>query len=183
MDPVAILLGFLLGCIPTGLIISKLHGFDIRKFESGNIGAANIYRALGIKAALFVLFADAFKAFLPTVLWGLPAGIAAVIGNCFNPFLGFKGGKGAAHFAGVLTALAFKGSSEFLLIGAGNFFLVLLLTGISSLANLVATFNIALLSLSSGNHGLLIPVAALWLRHSSNIKRLLKRRERVLFSF
>lgn len=107
---------FLVGSIPFGYVIARaFYGTDIRREGSGNIGAMNALRTIGKKGAVAVLFLDALKGYLPTfaaVLWhAAPWGIAcvaaaAVLGHCFSPWLGWKGGKGVATALGVLVALS-----------------------------------------------------------------------------
>lgn len=108
---------FLLGSVPTALLAArKLKGIDIRKHGSGNVGATNAFRVLGKKAGLFVFAVDFLKGAAPAwaaiAIFGagyedprmlaLGAGLAAVLGHIYNPFLGFKGGKGVATGAGAL---------------------------------------------------------------------------------
>ncbi|RJR33585.1 MAG: glycerol-3-phosphate 1-O-acyltransferase [Deltaproteobacteria bacterium] len=115
------LLVYLLGSIPFGLVVSRaLGGQDPRNFGSGNLGAANLYRLLGIKAAALTFLGDALKGTLPVLLacFLLPppapwreaavaaAGGAAVLGHVFPLYLKFKGGKGVATAFGVVAALA-----------------------------------------------------------------------------
>ncbi|MFN2529006.1 MAG: glycerol-3-phosphate 1-O-acyltransferase PlsY [Candidatus Baltobacteraceae bacterium] len=112
----AILCGFWIGAIPVGYIIGKLfYGIDIRTKGSGNIGAANAFRTMGKPGAIAVLLLDAFKGFLPVIaakVLGLDpvvvaiAAAAAVLGHCFSPFLGGKGGKGVATSAGAIIAMS-----------------------------------------------------------------------------
>jgi glycerol-3-phosphate acyltransferase PlsY len=115
---------YLLGSIPTGFLVARAKGIDIRSAGSGNIGATNAMRVLGRPAGIFVLVMDALKGFLAVTCLGpvlgkslhvppgdlptalLIAGIAAVLGHNFTPWLGFKGGKGIATTAGVYLALA-----------------------------------------------------------------------------
>ncbi len=117
-----VLLGYLIGSIPFGVIISRLAGVDIRKVGSGNIGATNIYRSLGVIPASLVFLLDLLKGTASIYLAQLmlPAsppllsketfivlsGLAAVIGHMFPLYLGFKGGKGAATSLGVLAGIA-----------------------------------------------------------------------------
>ncbi|MDA7627546.1 glycerol-3-phosphate 1-O-acyltransferase PlsY [Verrucomicrobia bacterium] len=115
----AALTGFLLGSIPTGFLVARQRGVDIRSKGSGNIGATNVFRNLGWKAGTFVLLMDAFKGwlgcrcaviFLDTgsadpVLLLIAGGFASVLGHNYTPWLRFKGGKGIATSAGVLIAL------------------------------------------------------------------------------
>ena len=107
----------LLGCFPTAYWAGRhFGGLDIRKHGSGNVGATNALRVLGKKVGIAVFAVDILKGALPVIVFfffarraGLPyephglwIGLAAVCGHVFNPFLGFKGGKGVATSAGVL---------------------------------------------------------------------------------
>ena len=106
---------FLVGSIPTGVIVARAKGVDLRKVGSGNIGATNVSRALGGKWAAVVLVADAAKGALPVLFLGrlfddpwLPAlgGLFAVLGQIFSIFLRGRGGKGVATSLGAGLALA-----------------------------------------------------------------------------
>jgi glycerol-3-phosphate acyltransferase PlsY len=121
------ILGYLLGSIPTGFLVAKARGIDIRSVGSGNIGATNAFRILGNGPGAFVLVADAVKGVAACA--GLPwlagamglidagatsdsmdalritGGIASILGHNYTCWLGFKGGKGIATSAGVLAAL------------------------------------------------------------------------------
>jgi glycerol-3-phosphate acyltransferase PlsY len=116
---------YILGGIPTGYIIGRLKGIDIRQHGSGNPGTANVYRTLGKIPGLLTFAADFLKGFLPTLIaaqyffdpanyadfskghWWIPvtAGALAIAGHIWTPFLNFKGGKGVATAAGVFMAL------------------------------------------------------------------------------
>src|SRR2546421_8481082 len=116
---------YLLGSIPTGFLVAKARGVDIRTVGSGNIGATNVFRYLGKPAGIFVLFADALKGWLAVAVlakliaaWLYPganqpalecaqiiAGLSAILGHNYTCWLYFKGGKGIATSAGVLVAL------------------------------------------------------------------------------
>ena len=106
---------FLLGSIPTGYLVARAKGVDIRKHGSGNIGATNVFRTLGKPLGILVFFIDALKGFGAVWLanhfgeacpWtGIVAAVAAIAGHNYTPWLGFKGGKGIATSAGVLLAL------------------------------------------------------------------------------
>ena len=109
--PIMIVIAYLLGSVPFGLIIAKSHGKDLRSIGSGNIGATNVSRALGKKWGYICFFLDLLKGLLPTLvatkllseppttlqllLW-LAVGISAVLGHVFPIYLKFKGGKGVA---------------------------------------------------------------------------------------
>jgi glycerol-3-phosphate acyltransferase PlsY len=117
-----VLFGYFIGSIPFGIIVSRLFGIDIRKVGSGNIGATNIYRALGPAPASLVFILDLLKGtvsiyFAQFILPSSPAfvlkeliivisGLAAVIGHMYPIYLGFKGGKGAATSLGILLGIA-----------------------------------------------------------------------------
>ena len=125
MNILTVLAGYLLGSIPTGYLVGRAKGIDIRAIGSGNIGATNVFRILGKGPGIFVLLVDSLKgftaaAFLPTLLLGAPdcacdqlsqthlsliAGIGAILGHNYTCWLKFKGGKGIATTAGVFLAL------------------------------------------------------------------------------
>lgn len=115
-------LGFFFGALPAGLWVARFRGIDIRKVGSGNIGFTNVWRCVGRKEGGLVLVADILKGALPTALlplWlpegdgllrldvaALLIGVAAILGHCFTPFAGFRGGKGVATSLGVFLVLA-----------------------------------------------------------------------------
>ena len=179
---------FLLGSFPTGVVVARSKGIDLRKVGSGNIGATNVGRALGKGWAVFVLLVDAGKGALPVLLtehliadpW-LPAltGLAAVFGQTFSIFLRGRGGKGVATSLGAGLALAPSAAlgclGVFLLVYAAFRFvslgsllalaaypLFLWLFGIATPPRLVFAFVIA---------------ALVVLRHKDNLKRLLRGQE------
>jgi len=110
-----LLVAYLVGAVPVGFLVARAFGVgDIRRHGSGNIGATNVLRAAGRVAALLTLAGDAAKGALAVgaggALLGGPAGaaaaaVAAVLGNCWSVFLGFRGGKGVATGLGALLAL------------------------------------------------------------------------------
>jgi len=113
---------YLVGSIPTGYIVGRIRGVDVRKEGSGNIGAANAFRVLGRNAGAAVLLIDGFKGFsaarwMPLLALhffpaanaehlALAGGVAAVLGHNYTCWLHFKGGKGIATSAGVVMAWA-----------------------------------------------------------------------------
>ncbi|MGH6894321.1 MAG: glycerol-3-phosphate 1-O-acyltransferase PlsY [Dongiaceae bacterium] len=178
-------LGYLLGSIPFGLLITKLAGLgDIRQIGSGNIGATNVLRtgrrdlALatlvldGGKGAVAVLIARAFSEDLTVI-----AGGAAILGHLFPVWLKFKGGKGVATTLGTLIAANW-------MVGIGAC-LVWLLTALvfrySSLSALIAVASGPFLAafLDTMPQVWLAAFAAIlvWIRHRENIRRLLKGEE------
>ena len=110
-----LVVGYLLGSVPTGLIAGRAYGVDVRRSGSGNIGMANVLRTAGKGAAVITMVGDMLKGFVPVVLarslttndWVVAAvALAAVAGHCWPGFLWFTGGKGAATGAGTSIALA-----------------------------------------------------------------------------
>ena len=136
-------LGYLLGTIPTGLVVARMRGVDIRRSGSGNIGATNVLRSVGPLAALVVVLVDPLKG---VVAVGLPAllgvdpwivgatAVATVLGNTFNVFLGFKGGKGIATSMGVFLVI----DPLVTLLAVFLFAITLWLSRYVSLASLIA---------------------------------------------
>jgi len=114
--PLILIIAYLLGSLPFGLILAKLFGGgDVRKAGSGNIGATNVLRVVGPLAGILTLLLDAAKGWSAVSLAGrvtheqttdmVLAGFLAMIGHCFPVWLGFRGGKGVATAAGVFLAL------------------------------------------------------------------------------
>ncbi|TCQ28580.1 glycerol-3-phosphate 1-O-acyltransferase PlsY [Rhizobium sp. PP-CC-3G-465] len=188
------LLGYLLGSIPFGLILTRAAGLgDVRKIGSGNIGATNVLRTGNKKLAAATLLLDALKGtlavaigayFLGTVAQatgtyflgpeaGIAAGFGAFLGHLFPVWLGFKGGKGIATYIGVLLGLA----PLVVLVFAACWLIVAKVTRYSSLAALVATVlvPVVLLVAGYGRIGLLFVVLSVitWIKHRANIERLI----------
>ena len=104
-----------MGSIPTGLLVGRAFGVDVRKVGSGNIGMANVLRAAGKWAAALTMLGDMLKGLFPVVIartftdseWVLASvALAAVVGHCWSIFLRFRGGKGVATGAGTSIGLA-----------------------------------------------------------------------------
>ncbi|TWJ32469.1 glycerol-3-phosphate 1-O-acyltransferase PlsY [Geobacter argillaceus] len=173
---------YLLGSIPTGLLLAKAAGVDIRAAGSGNIGATNVYRTLGRTVGVLTLVGDCLKGLLPvlaarylglTDAWIAAAGLAAFLGHVYTVFLGFKGGKGVATALGV-----FLGVSPLAVLGALAIFVLLVwkwryisLGSISAAAAM--PILVALLDRRPELVGMTVVVAALviW-KHRENIGRL-----------
>ena len=181
---VAALVGYGLGSIPFGLLLTRAAGLgDVRAIGSGNIGATNVLRTGNKKVAAATLLLDLLKGtaavliarlLMPTVPnVDTLAGVAAFIGHLFPVWLGFKGGKGVATYIGVLLGLFWPA----VLIFAGVWIAVAYFSRYSSLAALVATLVVPL-SLWALGLNLLAAVLALltvivWIKHHANISRLL----------
>ena len=182
LSPLFILLGYLLGSIPFGLLLTRAAGLgDIRSIGSGNIGATNVLRTGNKGLAAVTLLLDGLKGAVAVLLarWvGGPdallwAGIGAVIGHNFPIWLGFKGGKGAATSYGVLIAAAWPVG-----IAAGAVWLVTAAAArMSSLAALVsfalAPVIAALLADATIVKLALVIAVLVFARHHTNIRRLL----------
>lgn len=190
-----VLVAYLLGSIPTGFLVAKARGVDIRTVGSGNIGATNVFRILGKPAGIFVLLADAAKGWLAVFLvaklvadWFYPAagplayewfkicaGIAAILGHNYTCWLHFKGGKGIATSAGVLVALVWLP----LLIILGVWVVVFAASRYVSLASICASFVLPFAAWFTGKNLATVIVttalAALAIyKHRANIQRLIK---------
>ncbi|HET7497307.1 MAG TPA: glycerol-3-phosphate 1-O-acyltransferase PlsY [Candidatus Eisenbacteria bacterium] len=109
--PIPVILGFLLGSIPSGLWIARARGVDLRTVGSGNIGATNAIRGLGPRWGGLVFAIDTAKGAVAALLGGghvptaLAAGAAAILGHVFSPWARFKGGRGVATSLGVFLAI------------------------------------------------------------------------------
>lgn len=181
----AALLGFALGSIPFGLILTRAAGLgDVRKIGSGSIGATNVLRTgnKGLAAATVLL--DAAKAAVPVLVAGLVwpgtegvAAIAAVAGHCFTPWLKFKGGKGFASAAGALGALAWPA----MLACAAIWGLTLFLSRISSVSSLVSVIAAPVVAWGLGYAHVIPPLIAIAaivvIQHRANIGRLMRGEE------
>ncbi|EHS52880.1 Glycerol-3-phosphate acyltransferase [Rhizobium sp. PDO1-076] len=175
-------LGYLLGSIPFGLLLTRMAGLgDLRSIGSGNIGATNVLRTGNKKLAAVTLLLDALKATAAAVIAqaifgqnaGLLAGFAAFIGHLFPIWLGFKGGKGVATYIGTLLGVA----PLMVLVFAAVWLSVAFVSRFSSLAALVATLVIPVALWILGVEEAALVTAAMtaitfW-RHRPNIERLI----------
>jgi glycerol-3-phosphate acyltransferase PlsY len=178
------LAAYLLGSIPTGFLVAKAKGIDIRAVGSGNIGATNTMRALGKTAAIFVLLLDALKGYaacyyLPPLIFNwlaphfsglfsyfhdepvelqtryfLVAGIFAVLGHNYTCWLKFKGGKGIATTAGVYLALA----PWAVLVALVVFILAVFLTRYASVGSILAAVALPVTVWVMTPHNLLLGI-------------------------
>ena len=185
----AALLGFALGSIPFGLILTRAAGLgDVRKIGSGSIGATNVLRTgnKGLAAATVLL--DAAKAAVPVLVAGAVwphvdgltegvAAVAAVAGHCFTPWLAFKGGKGFASAAGALLALAWPAMLACAAIWAVTLF-VSRISSVSSLVTVVAAPAVVwLLGFPQAIAPLIAIAAIVIVQHRGNIGRLMRGEE------
>lgn len=184
------LAAYLIGSVPTGYLVARARGVDIRAHGSGNIGATNVLRVLGKPAGIFVLVADALKGAAAVLIaprlfasWvsaeeamlylPLVAGIGAILGHTYTFWLGFRGGKGVATSAGVLAALV----PVAFLITLSTWILVIAISRYVSLGSVVAALVLPFATGFTGSPWPLVALTAtigllvIW-RHRGNIQRL-----------
>ncbi|MDH8954510.1 glycerol-3-phosphate 1-O-acyltransferase PlsY [Staphylococcus epidermidis] len=189
---VMLILSYLIGAFPSGLIIGKLFfKKDIRQYGSGNTGATNSFRVLGRPAGFIVTFLDIFKGFITVFfpLWfpvhadgvistfftnGLIVGLFAILGHVYPIYLKFNGGKAVATSAGVVLGV----NPILLLILAIIFFSVLKIFKYVSLSSIIAAISCVIGSIIIHDYILLavsgIVSIILIIRHKSNIVRIFK---------
>ena len=188
---------YLLGSIPTGYLVARARGIDIRAVGSGNIGAANVFRMLGKPAGILVLVVDGLKGFA-ACSWladlivqpfavapdkieclKIVAGICAVLGHNFTCWLKFRGGKGIATSAGVYFALAPLAAG----IALVTWIIAAVITRYVSIASIAAAVALPVAvwftkdSLFLGMVTTALGLLAIF-KHKSNIQRLLNGTER-----
>ena len=191
-------IGYLFGLIQSGYWYGKTKHMDIRQHGSGNAGSTNVLRVMGVKAALIVFLGDFFKAViamtlvrflfqgsgLGTDLLAMYAGLGVTLGHNFPCYLHFKGGKGIASMAGILTAMDFRIMVVCLVIFAGT----VAITRFVSLGSILVSIAFCSLLIYFGSQGsyavtpkylpelyglgIVLMCMAIW-RHRANMKRLL----------
>ena len=183
---IMVIAAYLVGSIPFGLLIARARGVDIRSMGSGNIGATNVARCVGKAYGGVTLCLDFMKGLIPIVLYHalsgrhpgdpMPAliGFASVLGHCFPIFLMGRGGKGVATAAGVVLAFspkAFLGTLAVFVVAAK-------LSGFVSVGSLLGSFSAPIWFHMLSKDPFVEPflwlmVLVVWVRHWSNIKRLM----------
>lgn len=186
-----LVLAYIIGSIPFGLLLSKAKGRDIRKLGSGNIGATNVLRCLGKPLGITCFVLDVLKGFLPAFFFpmigtgeaglqtsfpsiGILFGAFAILGHNFPVFLKFKGGKGVATSAGVLLGVA----PLAVVIGLLTWAVVFKVSGYVSLGSIIAALVVVLTGWTAG-YGPVVASALTLLgaltiyRHRTNIQRLM----------
>lgn len=182
---------FLVGSFPTGYLVGRAMGVDVRTQGSGNTGATNVGRVLGKKLGILVLFVDVFKGIAavklarvsvaPLLIFermedvGSLLGLLALLGHCFSPFLRGRGGKGVATGVGAYLAIApFQG-----MLALSIFVAVLRMTGYVSLSSIIAASAVPVLMAYDRvpfSHWALgcaaCSAAVIVVRHAANIRRL-----------
>lgn len=174
---------YMIGSIPTGLILGKVYGIDVRKEGSGNIGATNLYRTVGRKVGVITLAGDCLKGLVPVLTvkyvllqpdYAVWVGLGAFFGHVFSIFLNFKGGKGVATALGVFLAL----TPLALAIAVGFFVALMFFWRYVSLGSIgaAAVMPVVVALLGGGKIltlvTLVIAVVVIF-RHHENIRRLI----------
>ena len=196
-----VILCYLIGSFPSGYLVGKSQGVDIRQHGSGNIGATNVLRVMGKKFGYLVFLCDSLKGFLAVklgvllaaaagtgadaTLAGVVGGICCIIGHNYTVWLGFKGGKGIATSIGVLLAIEpILIVMIVLLVWLAVFFIwqYVSLASISAALSLPLAVLILFPLVAHGNYwvlvifSIIVATLAVW-RHRSNIDRLLQGKE------
>lgn len=181
----SLIIGFVFGMIPFSYIIGRMKGIDLRKVGSGNIGATNLGRILGLYYFLTGFLLDGAKGFIPVILTnilfetGTLAGAGAILGHIFNPFFNFRGGKGVSTMFGAAIGLIPKSFLLSLIIWV----IVYLTTYLVSLASIIfaAALPLVTIVLQDGKFidRIFVIIVALFViyAHRSNIRRLFKGEE------
>jgi len=193
---VLLLVGYLLGSIPTAVWIGKFfYKIDVREYGSGNAGATNTFRVLGKKAGIPVLLIDVLKGFLavnlayfsPYTVGGtqfinleLVLGIASLVGHIFPLFASFRGGKGIATLLGIVLGVHLYGA----LICMAIFVVILIISGYVSLGSMISAicFPVIVIFIFKTTvpsliiFSILIAIMVL-ITHQKNIERLLRKEE------
>jgi len=184
---VLLVISFILGSIPFGIIIAKAKGVDLKKVGSGNVGATNVLRSLGKWPAILTLLGDVLKGTAAVAIGrylgvgpvyeGL-AGISAILGHNFSLFLGFRGGKGVATSLGVLSIF----SPQTALVTFIIWLVVVIFTKYSSLGAIVSfgllPINILLFNDKERLLAAILITILIFIRHRENIQRLMNGTER-----
>lgn len=184
---IGVVLSYLLGSVPFGVLVARARGVDIFKEGSGNIGATNVGRVLGRKSGVLVFVLDFLKGVVPTavmssafgVMAGVAAGLAAFLGHLFPAYLRFRGGKGVATGFGV-TLVLLPGPTA---VAALTWVTVLAATRYVSLASVLAAVALALSRVATSpepaadEQGVLtafsvVAAALVAVRHRANLTRL-----------
>jgi len=187
--------GYSVGSIPFGYLIGRIKNIDIRQFGSGNIGATNVYRNLGLFPGILAGSLDFLKAYLVVSIFfsfnNLPIylklilSISPIIGHIFPIWFKFKGGKGVASIFGLLAAIF---GWKFIFVWLIIWLILLLITHLMSLVNLFMSLTLPIIfaiqfkTIAATFFGILLTVI-IWLTHRQNIKKLAKRTENKIYIY
>ncbi len=193
---ILVIISYLSGSIPFGLIIGKaVRGIDVREYGSGNIGATNVARVIGKKWGVIVFLADFFKGFLPLMVAFLTIpqsssgtfisiALVAICGHNWSVFLKFKGGKGVSTSLGAISGLAVKYPPLLGALGVAviAWSIVFSVSRYVSLASITASFCFCLVCMMYLDKTFKVLSVIIFffivIRHRHNIERLLQKKER-----
>ncbi len=179
---IALVLGYLLGSIPFGLIVTKLGGAgDVRAIGSGNIGATNVLRTGRKDLAAATLLLDALKGTVAVLIAGaflsreamIVAGLGAFLGHLYPIWLRFKGGKGVATFLGCLLGVYWPAGLVFIAVWLATAWLSKYSSASALVASLASPLALLLLGQRDAAELFVALAILLWFRHAENIRRLL----------
>jgi glycerol-3-phosphate acyltransferase PlsY len=190
MNVLLVVAAYLVGSIPFGFMIGKMHGIDIRKYGSSNIGTSNVARTLGKKAAIQTLLGDGLKGLLMVLLarvllesegWLVAVALASIIGHNWSVYLKGKGGKGVTTTYGAYLGLAWLPALATIL----TWLAITKATNKSSIAALISAVGAPIFALLFGVSTpvllfAMISFAMIYVRHIDNIRRILAGEENTL---
>jgi acyl phosphate:glycerol-3-phosphate acyltransferase len=185
---VALTIGYLFGSIPFALLLTRSRGIDLRDVGSRNVGAANVLRAAGVTPAVVVVVLDAAKGALAVVVARLLtddlmvvmiAGLAAIMGHIYPPWIGFRGGKGVAASAGVFAVLAPLATAIAALVFVGT----IAATRFISAGSIAGALALPVAAVAGGVPGpvvggTILAAVVVIVRHRDNVSRLMAGTER-----
>ena len=187
-DLLAVLAAYLMGSIPFAQLLSRRRGVDLRRVGSGNVGASNVLRTLGVRPAVLAMMLDAVKGTVAVlvaqrltngVAAPVMAGLASMVGHVYPVWLRFRGGKGVATAAGAFAVLAPVAAA----VAAAAFLLTVALTRFISVGSMVAALTLAAWAIASDaptivGIGAAIGAALVIIGHRANVVRLVAGTER-----
>lgn len=187
-DLLAVLAAYLMGSIPFAQLLSTRRGIDLRRVGSGNVGASNVLRTLGVRPAVLAMMLDAVKGTVAVLIAQrltngvaapVAAGLASMIGHVYPVWLRFRGGKGVATAAGAFAVLTPVAA----VVAVGAFLLTVAVTRFISVGSMVAALTLAVWAIASDaprivEVGAAIGAALVLIGHRANLLRLVAGTER-----
>jgi glycerol-3-phosphate acyltransferase PlsY len=187
-DLLAVLAAYLMGSIPFAQLLSRRRGVDLRRVGSGNVGATNVLRTLGVRPAVLAMMLDAVKGTVAVLIAQrltngvaapVAAGLASMIGHVYPVWLRFRGGKGVATAAGAFAVLTPVAAA----VAVGMFLLTVAVTRFISVGSMVAALTLAGWAIASDAPtivavGAAIGAALVIVGHRANMLRLVAGTER-----
>ena len=178
---IALVLGYLLGSIPFGVVLTKLAGTgDLRSIGSGNIGATNVLRTGRKDLAIATLLLDAVKGTVAVLIalqfsreLAILAGLGAFVGHLHPVWLKFKGGKGVATFLGLVVALHWPSALVFIVTWLATAYLTRYSSAGALVASLAVPVSLMVFGLQDEAELFVALAILLWFRHAENIQRIL----------